>query len=324
MGMMHDRRFVALTRPLPGRFEVEGFEVRIGPERGFASREELFAFVSGASAAVTWVSERVDGAFLDAAGDALRVVANFAVGYDNIDVEACRARGVVVTNTPDAVTEGTADMAWALMLAAARRLGEGERFVRRGAWAEHGILGPRDFIGMPLAGKTLLIVGAGRIGYATALRSMGWGMRVLYVARSAKPRFEFAPLNARRVGLEEGLRGADFVSIHTPLTPETRHLINAERLALMKPTAVLVNTARGPVVDESALTEALREKRIFAAGLDVFEDEPRVMEGLRSLENVVLAPHMGSASRTSRELMTALCEANVRAVLSGGAPVTPV
>lgn len=321
---MSDKPRVVCSRPLPGAFEVPDADVRHGPARGFGSREELFEFVRGAAAFVSWVSDRVDDALLEAAGENLRIVANFAVGYDNVDTDACARRGVIVSNTPDAVTEGTADAAWTLLLAAARRLIEGDRFARSGAWAEHGILGPTDFIGRPIAGRTLLIVGAGRIGYATALRSLGWGMRIRYVARSRKPAFEQAPLNARRVGLDEGLREADFVSIHTPLTDETRHLFDARRLALMKETAVLVNTARGPVVDEAALAEALREKRIFAAGLDVFEREPEVHAALTELENAVMTPHYGSASSTSREEMTALCAANVRAALAGERVPTPV
>ena len=319
---------IALTRPLPGDFvlpDVPGAEVVTGPERGFPSREALHEFVRGASALVTWVSERVDGALLDAAGASggdsggggLRVVNNFAVGYDNIDLDACRARGVVVCNTPDAVTDGTADVAVLLMLAAARRLSAGDRYARSGAWAEGGVLGPRDFLGQPVSGRTLLIVGAGRIGYQTALRMIGWGMRVLYVARSPKPEFEHPPLCARRVELDEGLREADFVTIHTPLTEETRHLIDARRLGLMKETAVLVNTARGPVVDEGALARALREGRIFAAGLDVFEQEPKVHPELVGLENVVMLPHIGSGNWRGRAAMTALCAENINRVLSG-------
>lgn len=315
---------VAVSRPLPIPLEVPGAEVRYGPERGFLSAQELQEFVRGADGAVTWVSERVDDAFLAAAGPQLKVVANFAVGYDNIDVAACARRGVIVTNTPDAVTEGTADMAFALLLAAARRMSEADRYVRSGVWAKRGILGPREFIGRPISGRRLLIVGAGRIGYATALRSIGWGMQISYVARSRKHDFESAPLNAQRVELDEGLREADFVSVHTPLTEQTRHLLDAGRIGLMKPTAVVVNTSRGAVIDEVALAAALAEGRIFAAGLDVFEKEPGCHAALVGLENVVLAPHIGSASVGSREMMTRMCAANVRAVLSGEKPLTPV
>jgi glyoxylate reductase len=315
---------VAVCRPLPVEFDAGGAEVRFGPERGFPSRQAAFEFFKGADAVVTWITEKVDAEFLDAVGPQLKLVANFAVGYDNIDVEACRGRGVRVSNTPDAVTEGTAECAVALMLAAARRLSAADRFCRSGEWEGVGILGPSDWIGMPIAGRTLLIVGAGRIGFATAVRMLGFGVRVLYTARSRKPLFEQAPLNAERVELDAGLARADFVSVHTPLTPETRHLIDARRLGLMKPTAVLVNTARGPVVDEAALAAALKAGTIFGAGLDVFEREPVVHEGLKGLANVVMTPHFGSASADSRGQMTRLCAANVRAVLSGKEPVTPV
>jgi glyoxylate reductase len=314
---------IRVTRPIPGPFDVPG-EVRYGPDRGFASPDELHAFIAGADAVVTWVSERIDAAFLDAAGPRLRVVSNFAVGFDNIDLDACRARSVIATNTPDAVTEGTADAAVMLMLAGARRLPDADRFVRSGAWQRHGILGPSDRLGQPIAGRELLIVGAGRIGYATAVRMLGWGMRVKYVARTPKPAFEQAPLNAQRVELHEGLATADFVSIHTPLTPETRHLIGRAELALMKPSAVLVNTARGPVVDEDALVEALREGRLWGAGLDVFEREPSPDPRLFELPNVALTPHYGSASFASRQQMSELCAANIRAVLAGKPPVTPI
>ncbi len=316
---------VAVSRPLPGTFDVPGAEVAFGPRRGFESLEDMYSFVRGSDAYVSWFTDPIDDAFLDAAGEQLRLVAQFAVGYDNIDIEACARRGVIVTNTPDAVTEGTADMAMCLMLGAARRLAHADSFARTGQWVQHGPLGPDEFIGKPLSGATLLIVGAGRIGYATAIRTLGWGMNIHYHARSPKHVFEGAPLNATyEPDLDTALPKADFVSIHTPLTEDTRHLIDARRLALMKPSAVLVNTSRGPVVDESALVEALRENRLFAAGLDVFEREPALAPGLAELDNVVLAPHIGSASEGSRFAMTALCQANVRAVLDGRDPVTPV
>jgi len=283
-------------------------------------RAELLRFVRGADVLVSMFSDRVDGELLDAAGRQLRGVCNFAVGYNNVDVEACRERGVVVTNTPNAVTEGTADMAWTLILAVARRLVEGDRFARSGAWARAGILSMADFMGMDLTGRTLLIVGAGRIGFATAMRSIGWGMRVLYTSRSRHWEFELAPLAAERVELEEGLRRADVVSLHTPLTPETTHMIGGAQLALMKRTAILINTSRGPVVDEAALAEALREKRIWGAGLDVFEREPEVHPGLLGLDNVVMAPHIGSAEVRYREMMTHMVAENAGAILAGKEP----
>jgi glyoxylate reductase len=284
------------------------------------TRPQLLAHVSGASVVVTWVSERVDAELLDAAGPSLRAVCNFAVGVDNIDLDACRARGVMVTNTPNAVTEGTADMAWALILSVARRVIPADRFARTPEYAARGPLGPTEFVGLELTGRTLLIVGAGRIGFAVAMRSLGWGMRVLYVARGRHWDFELAPLAARRVTLEEGLREADVVSIHTPLTPETRGMIGPSALAMMKRTAILVNTARGLIVDEGALAAALNEGRIHGAGLDVFEREPVVHPGLIGLDNVVLTPHIGSAAGRYREMMTEMVSENARAVLSGQEP----
>ncbi len=313
------RPIVAISRPLPGEVNLGTAEARFGPPERM-SREELLRFVGGASALITWVSERVDAELLAAAGPQLRAVCNFAVGVDNIDLDACRSRGIIVTNTPNAVTEGTADMTWALILAVARGLVPADRFARSPEYAARGPLGPREFVGLDLTGKTLLIVGAGRIGFAAAIRSLGWGMRVLYVARTRHWEFELAPLAARRVELHEGLSEADVVSIHTPLTRETRHLIDAAALGRMKPTAILINTARGPIVDEAALVEALRARRIYGAGLDVFEDEPRVHPGLIGLENCVLTPHIGSAAARYRAMMTEMACANARAVLEGCDP----
>lgn len=318
-----DNPQIRVSRAIPKPFEVPG-EVRFGPERGFKTAAELHDFIRGAHAIVSWVSERVDDAFLDAAGPQLKIVSNFAVGYDNIDLQACAARNIIATNTPDAVTEGTADAAAMLLLAAARRVAEADRFVRSGAWSAHGLLGPSEKLGQPIAGKELLIVGAGRIGYATALRMLGWGMRFKYVARSPKPAFEQAPLNAARVELHEGLTTADFVSVHVPLSSQTRHLIGKTELALMKPTAVLINTARGPIIDENALVEALQTGRLWAAGLDVFEKEPHPDPRLYQLDNVVLTPHYGSASSASRQQMSQLCAANIRAVLAGKPAITPI
>ncbi len=313
------RPIVAIPRALPGEVSIPGAEIRMGPVEKMA-REELLRFVRGATATITWVSERGDAELLDAAGPQMRAACNFAVGVDNIDVAACKARGVVVTNTPHAVTEGTADMAWTLILAVARRLVEADRFARSPAYAEKGPLGPPEFVGLDLTGRNLLIVGAGRIGFAVAMRSIGWGMRVSYVARSRHWDFELAPLAARRMTLDEGLREADVVSIHTPLTTETRHLIDARALALMKPSAILVNTARGPIVDEGALVAALRERRLHGAGLDVFEREPVVHPGLIGLDNCVLTPHIGSAAAKYRALMTEMACANASAVLAGREP----
>lgn len=314
---------VAVTRDLPGGVEIPGADVRVWRD-GAPTRGDFLGLVRGAAGMITWACDIVDAEALDAAGGSLRVVANYAVGFDNIDVEACRARGVVVTNTPHAVTEGTANMAIALMLAAGRRVVEGDRFVRSGAWAAGGGLGPDDFLGVDFAGRAFVVLGAGRIGYAAAVRARAFGMRVLYVARSRHQEFEEAPIEGERVGLEEGLARADVLSIHCPLTEETRGMVGAAQIARMKSTAVLVNTARGAIVDEGALVDALRERRIFAAGLDVFEREPAVHAGLVGLDNVVMTPHIGSGEERWRREMTRMASGNVAAVLGGREPANRV
>ena len=282
--------------------------------------------VAGADAVVTMVSDRVDDAFLDAAGEQLRVVANVAVGYDNIDVAACEARGVVATNTPGVLTEATADTAFALVLMATRRFGEAERLLRSGAQWRWGM----DFmLGMGLQGKVFGLVGPGSIGVATARRARAFGMEVVYQGRSPMEPAAEAELRARRVELDELLATADVVSLHLPHVPagrpgSTHHLIDGDALAAMKGTAYLINTARGPVVDEAALVEALRTGQIAGAGLDVYEDEPRVHPGLLGLENVVLLPHLGSATVETRTAMATLAVRNVLAVLAGEGPLTPV
>ena len=310
-----------MTREIPeaGLRLLDGFDVSMLHERP-PERGELLEAVRGVSGVLSTATEKMDGEVMDAAGDGLRIVANMAVGYDNIDVEAARERDVVVTNTPGVLDETTADVAFMLMLAAARRLGEAERLLRAGRWEWWG---PKQLRGLDVWGKKLGIVGMGRIGQAVARRARGFGMEILYHNRSRNEDAE-NELAARYLGLEDLLRESDFVSIHTPLTEETRHLIGERELDLMKPTAVLVNTSRGPVVDEGALAEALEGGRIFAAGLDVYEEEPRVHPGLLELENAVLAPHIGSASMETRDRMATLAAENLRAVLSGEPAQTPV
>jgi len=314
-----DTPVVVTTRRVPGELAIEGAAVRVGPDE-LLPRDRVLEMIRGASIVVTMFSDRVDQEFLDAAGERLRGVCNFAVGVDNVDLDACARRGVVVTNTPDAVTEGTADMAWTLILGVARRIVEADRYARSDEYPRRGPLGMAEFLGTDLTGRTLLIVGAGRIGFATAMRSIGWGMRVLYVARRRHWNFELAPLAAERVTLAAGLERADVVSVHTPLTEETRHLIGAPELARMKSGAILVNTARGPIIDEGALVEALREGRIRGAGLDVFEREPEVHPGLRELDNCVLSPHIGSAEARYRALMTEMVAESAEAILAGRTP----
>ena len=256
-----------------------------------------------------------------AACPGLKVVANVAVGYNNVDVAAARRRGVIVTNTPDVLTETTADFAWALLMAAARRVVEADRYARSGDWTTW----KWDLLwGADVHGKTLGIVGFGRIGRAVAQRALGFGMRVLYHDSVRADAAVERDLRARATDLETLLREADFVSLHTLLTPETRHLIDERTLRVMKRTAILVNAARGPVVDEAALVRALTEGWIAGAGLDVFEQEPVIHPGLLPLPNVTLAPHIASASRDTRVAMALLAVRNCLAVLEGKPPLTPV
>lgn len=262
------------------------------------------------------MSDRVDDELLRAAGPQLLVVANYAVGYDNIDLDACHRHGVIATNTPGVLTDATADMAFALLLAVARRLREGDEMVRSGRWSGWQ---PLQLLGAQVAGATLGIVGLGRIGRAVARRARGFGMDVLYHNRRADPAAE-GELGARYASLVELLERSDFVSLHAPLTPETRHMIGAEELRRMKPSAVLVNTARGAVVDEAALVQALRDGTIAGAGLDVYEEEPVVHPGLAPLHNVLLAPHLGSATLETRTAMALMCSRAVVDVLQGRQP----
>ena len=314
-------RRVLVTREIPtaGLRLLEDFDVTILSERP-PERGELLEAAKGASGILATLTEQVDAELMQAAGEDLKVIANMAVGYDNVDLEAARERGVVITNTPEVLDETTADTAFMLLLAAARRLGEGERIVRSGRWEAWG---PKMLIGPDVWGKTLGIVGFGRIGQAMARRARGFDMEVFYTARSRKEDAE-NELGARYAELDELLQTSDFVSLHTPLTEETRHLIGAGELKKMKPESVLVNTSRGPIVDEGALADALAQGRIFAAGLDVYEEEPEVHPRLLELENVVLAPHIGSASIETRDKMATLAAENISAVLRGEKPKTLV
>jgi len=283
------------------------------------SRQELLARLRGKQGLICQITDTVDDEVLATPG--LQVVSNVAVGYNNIDVDAARRRGVVVTNTPDVLTETTADFAWALLMAAARRVVEADRYARSGEWKAW----QWDLLwGADVHAKTLGIVGFGRIGRAVARRALGFGMRVLYhdTVRSA-PEVE-RELKATYVDKDTLLREADFVSLHVLLSAETRHLIDERALRGMKRTAVLVNAARGPIVDEAALARALSERWIAAAGLDVFEEEPKIHPGLLPLTNVVMAPHIASASLDTRVAMSTLAVKNCLAVLDGKAPLTPV
>jgi len=280
----------------------------------------LMARLKGCQGLICLVTDHVDDEILAACPD-LRVVANVAVGFNNIDVEAATRRGIVITNTPDVLTETTADFAWALLMAAARRVVEADQFARSGQWQRW----QWDLLwGADVFGKTLGVVGFGRIGRAVARRALGFNMKVLYQDAVRADSAVERELRATKTELEPLLAQADFVSLHTPLLPETRHLMNERTLKLMKKSAVLVNASRGPVVDEAALVRALKEGWIAAAGLDVFEEEPKVHPGLPPLKNVVLSPHIASASFDTRLSMATLAVRNCLAVLDGKPPLTPV
>jgi glyoxylate reductase len=311
---------VFVSRPLPAAAMerlARSFEVEVGPADRPCTRAELERGAAGAQAIVTLVSDRVDDALL-AGAPSLRLVANYAVGLDNVDLEAARRRRVMVTNTPGVLTEATADLAMALLLAVARRLVEGDALLRRDGrfpgWA------PLYHLGRDVSGSTLGIVGLGRIGAATARRARASGMEVIYAGPEVAPAIADG---ARRVPLPELLAASDHVSLHCPLRPDTFHLIDRAALARMRPHAALINTARGPLVDEAALVEALRDGVIGGAGLDVFEREPEIHDGLRSLPSVVLAPHVGSATVGTRAEMARLVCEDVEAVLGGRPPLRP-
>lgn len=321
---MTDKVPVLVTRLLPqpvmerlhDRCDIDAYEGELT-----IPRDELLRRARGKVGVITLLTEKVDAEFLDAAGSQLVIVANYAVGFDNIDVAECTRRGVLASNTPEVLTETTADLAWALLMAAARRIAEGDCFLRSGTpW----IWGPQMMLGVDIHGKTLGVVGFGRIGQAVAWRARGFGMRVVYhdVVR-ASPEVE-RDTGAAYLAFDELLTKADFVSIHVALTPETRHLFGWEQFKRMKETAVVVNSSRGPVIDEAALARALREGEIFAAGLDVFEREPEVHSDLLERENAVIVPHLGSATVDTRIAMGMLAADNLFAALDGRRPPTLV
>jgi glyoxylate reductase len=308
-----------VTRRLPSsviaRLEA-ACEVDLYTGSAAISREELLARAGGADAIVCLLTDRIDDVVLEAAGPQLKIVANVAVGYNNIDVAACRARGIAVTNTPDVLTNACADFTWGLILAITRRLGEGERVVRAGKWAGWAL----DYmLGMELRGKQLGLVGMGRIGRAVAEKAPAFGMTVAYTARAGAD----VP-GAVQMPLDRLLATSDVVSLHCPMTPDTHHLIDQKALARMKRTAYLINTSRGPVVNEGALAWALKERLIAGAALDVYEREPEIHPELLSLENVLLIPHLASATTETRTAMADLAVANTVAVLNGEPPITPV
>ena len=314
---------VFVTRPLPdpgSNLLLDlGFEVRANEEDRPLTHEELMVGLQGADALLCMLSDRIDIEVLDAA-PSLRVISNYAVGFDNIDVASARQRGIEVTTTPGVLTDATADLAWALLLSAARNLGAGERMVRAGEWTGWA---PTQLLGEPVRNQTLGIVGMGAIGQAVARRARGFGMQIVYFNRNrVAPEIE-SSLGAEFVALDDLLTRSDFISLHAPLNEQSRHMFDSRAFSLMKPTSVLVNTGRGALIDEAELVHVLRERRIAAAGLDVYEFEPKITEGLLTLDNVVLAPHLGSASTLARGDMVRLCCENISEVLAGRPAVTP-
>ena len=310
---------VLVTRKLPSKVIAkleEHCEVDLYTGDKAISREELLQRVKGKHAIVCLLTDAIDAAVLDAAGPQLKIVANVAVGYNNIDVAECRKRGIAVTNTPDVLTNACADFTWGLILAVTRRLGEGERVVRAGAWGGWAL----DYmLGMELRGKQLGLVGVGRIGRAVADKAPAFGMSVAYTSRTTAD----IP-NATQMSLDRLLSTSDVVSLHCPMTPDTKHLIDQKALTRMKRTAYLINTSRGPVVDEAALAWALQERLIAGAALDVYEKEPEIHPGLMSLENVLLIPHLASATTETRTAMADLAVSNAIAILDGKPAITPV
>jgi glyoxylate reductase len=315
------RLFLTRRIPEPGfSLAHDLFEVAGGDEDRALPREQLLAGIPGAQALLCLLSEVIDGPVMDAAGGDLRVISNMAVGFDNIDVKAATERGIAVTNTPGVLTDATADLTWSLILAVARRTVEGDGMVRQEVpwrWA------PFLLQGRAVAGATLGIVGMGRIGQAVARRALGWDMKVVYTRSSGPLPAGQVPAGATweyKQDLDGLLREADYLSLHVPLTPDTHHLIGARELALMKPGSFLINAARGPVVDEAALVEALRSGHLGGAGLDVYEREPELAPGLRELKNTVLLPHLGSATVETRGVMSEVSVRNAYAAVRGERP----
>jgi glyoxylate reductase len=311
---------IFITRQIPEKginlLKDKDWEVAVGPE-GKISKEELLEGVKGVEAILSVLTEKIDGQVMEAAGQQLKIVANYAVGYNNIDVGEAKKREIIVTNTPGVLTEAVAEHTIALLFAIAERIVEADRYTRAGkfkAW------GPKLLLGADIRGRTLGIVGLGRIGSAVAQRMQdGFEVKIIYFDVKRNEELE-KKYNIEYRELDDLLKEADFVSLHTALTPETKHLINAERLKLIKPTAYLINTSRGPIIDEKALLEVLKNKKIAGAALDVFENEPELTPGLTELENVVLTPHIASATKETRDKMSEMAANNIIAALEGQTP----
>lgn len=319
-----DKKKVVVTRKIPGSgikaLQDAGFEVLVGEQDGPMERVKLLEFIKGADGILCQLQDKVDEEFLTAAGPQLKIVANFAVGFDNFDLPALLSHNVVGTNTPDVLTEAVAEHAFALILAITRRVVEADKLARSGSTS----FGPEVLLGMELKGKTLGVLGLGRIGSRVAEMGKTVGMNVIYYDIKQNPGFEGKVGAKFKATPEELLKEADVVSVHVPLLDSTRHLINAERLKMMKPTAYLVNTSRGPVVAEAELVQALKNNTIAGAALDVGETEPNWAPGLTDLQNVVLTPHIASATIEARSAMGELAAKNIIEVLFDREPISPV
>ncbi|HKL18974.1 MAG TPA: D-glycerate dehydrogenase [Halalkalibaculum sp.] len=313
---MGAKQKIYITRriPQPGiDYLSERFEVEVNPEDRVLRREELLEAVKSADGILCLLTDKIDAEFFDAAQH-LKGVANYAVGYDNIDVPEASRRGIPVSNTPGVLTDATAEMAWTLLFSVARRVVESDGLMRSGAW---GGWGPLQFIGGDVSGKTLGIVGTGRIGTAMALKSQGFNMKVIYTDIADNPVLD-EKCNARRVDFDTLLRESDFISIHVPLMESTRHLFNTDTFKKMKPSAYLINTSRGPVVNEAELVQALKNKELAGAGLDVYENEPAMVDGLADQVNTVLTPHTASATEEARTNMALKAARNLASMLEEG------
>ena len=315
------KKKVFVTRRIPeAGLEMlkDKVELTINSNNRVLSRQELLDGVKDVDGILSLLTDKIDAEVMDKAPN-LKIIANYAVGFDNVEIPEATKRGIVVTNTPDVLTETVADFTWALMLSASRRITEADHYTRSGQFVGWD---PLLFLGYDIFGKTLGVIGFGRIGQAVARRAQGFNMRVLYFDQ-IPPKGAIDPYY-KKVGLDELLKESDFITLHVPLNKDTHHFIGAKEFAMMKSSACLINTARGPVVDEEALVKALKTKRITGAALDVFEQEPKLADGLSALHNCVLAPHIASASLETRSKMATMAACNLLAVLDGQAPLNPV
>jgi len=310
--------YVTRKIPQPGLdlLANAGLDVEVNPYDKVLSQEELTKTVRGRDGVLCLLTDRIDDEIMESAGAGCKGFANYAVGYDNIDIKAATSRKLPISNTPGVLTDATSDQAWALLFSTARRIVESDRFMRSEKWQGWG---PMQFLGADITGATLGIIGAGRIGTSMAMKSVGFNMRVLYYDIQANEELEKST-GARKVDIDTLLKESDFVSVHITYTPETTHLLGEREINLMKKSAVLINTSRGPVIDETALVKALKEKSIFGAGLDVYENEPKMTEGLKDLSNVVVCPHIASATTKTRATMATMAAENLVAMLQGERP----